>query len=158
MLILAEMPRASAAEVLRCDEKSLASILTYRVNEAVERQDMSDVRSLAIDETSQHRGHDYVTVVIDADKRRVIDVKPTREKASAFAEKLEQHAKCAVLAVTSDMSYAYLSGIANFPHALRVIDTFHVKQVLINALDAVRRQEQKAADDKRTLFMGRRLL
>ena len=162
MLILADMPRAKAAEVLRCDEKSLASILSYWVNEAVSRQDMTNVRHLAIDETSQHRGHDYVTVVIDADQRRVIDVEPTREKStiSLFADKLEQHggSRKAISAVTSDMSKTYLPGIAeNFPNALSVIDKFHVKQVLTNALDAVRRDEQKAVDDKRTLFKGRRL-
>ena len=119
-------------------------------------------RHIAIDETSQHRGHDYVTVVIDADQRRVIDVEPTREKStiSLFADKLEQHggSREAISAVTSDMSKTYLPGIAeNFPNALSVIDKFHVKQVLTNALDAVRRDEQKAVDDKRTLFKGRRL-
>lgn len=52
MLIHADMPRAKAAEVLRCNEKSLASILTYWVNGAVSRQDMKGVIRLAVDETS----------------------------------------------------------------------------------------------------------
>ena len=162
MLILADMPRSKAAEILRCDEKSLAAILNYWVNEAVGRQDMSDVHSLAIDETSQHRGHNYVTVIIDADQRRVIDVEPTREKStiSKFADKLEQHggSREAITTVTSDMSRTYLPGIAeNFPNAQNVIDKFHVKQVLINALDAVRKDEQKTVENKRSLFKGRRL-
>ena len=57
-----------------------------------------------------------------------------------FAEKLEKHggSKEAVCAVTSDMSKSYLPGIAeNFPNALSVIDKFHVKQILTNALDMV---------------------
>ena len=33
MLILADMPRAKAAEILRCNEKSLSAILSYWVNE-----------------------------------------------------------------------------------------------------------------------------
>lgn len=74
MLILADMPRARAAAVLRCDEKSLASILNYWVDDAVSNRSLSGVKRLAIDETSRLRGHDYVTVVIDADQRCVIDV------------------------------------------------------------------------------------
>lgn len=162
MLILADMPRAKAAETLRCNEKSLASILTYWVNEAVSRQDLKDVVRLAVDETSRLRGHDYVTVFIDADQRRVIDIEQGREKSviSTFAEKLEEHggSREAVSAVTSDMSKSYLPGIAeNFPNALNVIDKFHVKQVVTNALDAVRKEEQKSSEAKQALFKGRRL-
>ena len=70
MLILADMPRAKAADVLRCDEKSLATILNYWVNDAVKSRSLDDVERLAIDETSRLRGHDYVTIVIDADRRQ----------------------------------------------------------------------------------------
>ena len=162
MLILADMPRAKAAQILRCNEKSLASILTYWVNEAVDQQDLTNVVRLAVDETSQRRGHNYVTVFIDADQRRVVDVEPGREKSviSAFADKLEDHggSREAVSAVTSDMSTSYLPGIAEtFPNALNVIDKFHVKQVLTNALDAVRKEEQKSSEAKKALFNGRRL-
>lgn len=162
MLILADMPRAKAAEVLRCDEKSLASILSFWVNDAVNRRSLEDVKRLAVDETSRLRGHDYVTLIIDADQRRVIDVEPGKDKAtiSTFARKLEQHggSREAISAVTSDMSTAFLPAIAeNFPNALSVIDKFHVKQVLIKALDIVRKEEQRAAASKRELFRGRRL-
>lgn len=162
MLILADMPRAKAAEILRCNEKSLSSILTYWVREAVSRQDMTNVLHLAVDETSRLRGHDYVTVFVDADQRRVIDVEQGREKSviSVFADKLEQHggSRDAICAVTSDMSKSYLPGIAeNFPNALSVIDKFHVKQVLTKALDKVRKEEQKASAFKQALFKGRRL-
>ena len=151
------MPRAKAAEVLRCDEKSPASILTYWVNEAVSRQDMKDIKRLAIDKTSRLRGHDSVTIVIDADQRRVIDVEPTREKGTvtAFAQKLERHggSRDAIAAVSSDMSQPYLCGIAeNFPNAVSVIDGFHVKQVLIRAPDTVRKRSSRLLADKRTLF------
>lgn len=162
MLILADMPRARAAEVLRCDEKSLASILSFWVQDAVSKRSLHDVKRLAIDETSRLRGHDYVTLVIDADQRRVIDVEPGRDKATiaTFTEKLELHGgnREAISAVTSDMSRSYLPAIEeNFPNALSVIDKFHVKQVLTNALDDVRKEEQRAAESKKELFQGRKL-
>ena len=153
MLILADMPRAKAAEVLRCDEKSLATILNYWVDDAVKNRSLNDVERLAIDETSFHRGHSYVTVVIDADQRRVIDVEEGRDKTTiaAFTEKIEERGGDAKLisAVTSDMSKSYLPAIEeNFPNAISIIDKFHVKQVLTNALDVVRKEEQKTAESK----------
>lgn len=162
MMILADMPRAKASKVLRCDEKSLASIIRYWVNDAVNSRSLADVEQLAIDETSRLRGHDYVTIVIDAGKRRVIDVEQGRDKCTiaTFADKLELHGgnRTRISAVTSDMSKSYLPAIAeNFPNAISVIDKFHVKQVLVNALDAVRKEEQRTAASKTELFRGRRL-
>lgn len=161
-MILADMPRAKASKALRCDEKSLASIVHYWVSDAVNSRSLADVKQLAIDETSRLRGHDYVTIIIDADKRRVIDVEQGRDKGTiaAFADKLELHGgdRTAIAAVTSDMSKTYLPAIAeNFPNAISVIDKFHVKQVLVNALDAVRKEEQRTAASKAELFRGRRL-
>lgn len=162
MLLLADMPRAKASQVLRCDEKSLASMVHYWVNEAVNSRSLADVKQLAIDETSRLRGHDYVTIIIDAAQRRVIDVEQGRDKGTiaAFADKLELHGgnRYDITAVTSDMSKSYLPAIAeNFPNATSVIDKFHVKQILVNALDTVRKEEQRSAESKIELFRGRRL-
>ncbi|MDN5314763.1 MAG: transposase [Clostridiales bacterium] len=162
MLILADMPIAKTAGLLRCNEKSLVKVMRYWVNKAVDSMELKDVALLSIDETSFKRGHKYVTLIIDAAKRRVLDVEEGRDKETVkrFANKLlakggdpEQ-----VTAVTSDMSKAFLPAIAeHFPNAKNVIDKFHVKKVLIDALDTVRKTEQKSVSDKKELFMGRRL-
>jgi transposase len=56
------------------------------------------------------------------------------------------------------MSKSFLPAIAeNFPNAENIIDKFHVKKVLIDALDEVRKTEQKSVADKKSLFRGRRL-
>ena len=131
MMIMADVPRRKASRLLRCNEKTLASILSYWVNQAVEALDLSDVTKLAIDETSRKRGHDYVTITI----------------ASTIA------------AVTSDMSKSYLPGVReNFPDAEQIIDKFHVKKVLTDALDKVRKQEQKETNNKKDLFLNRHFL
>jgi transposase len=44
------------------------------VNAAVGAADLSEVRRLAIDETSRAKGHDYVTVFADESARKVIYV------------------------------------------------------------------------------------
>jgi transposase len=117
---------------------------------------------LAIDETSFKRGHKYVTLIIDAAKRCVLDVEEGRDEETlrSFAEKLSARGGSPekIATVTSDMSKSFLPAIAKyFPNAENIIDKFHVKKVLIDALDKVRKAEQKSVADKRGLFRGRRL-
>jgi transposase len=162
MLIMADMPIAKASALLRCNEKSLTKVLRYWVNKAVDEMDLADVLMLALDETSFKRGHKYVTLIIDAAKRRVIGVENGRdaEAVKLFTEKLsiKNGNPEKVSTVTSDMSKSFLPAIAKyFPNAENIIDKFHVKKVLIDALNEVRKSEQKTVADKKTLFRGRRL-
>ena len=133
------------------------------MNHAVEALDLSDVTKLAIDETSRKRGHDYVTVTIDAMKRRVFDVQDGRKKeaVTSMRKKLERHGGKAsnITVVTSDMSKSCLPGVReSFPDAEQIIDKFHVKKVLTDALDKVRKQEQKETNNKKDLFSNRHFL
>ena len=162
MLLLQDVPRARASRLLRCDEKSLAAILTYWVHDAVNRMDLSDTCSIAMDETSFRRGHKYVTVAIDEVRRRVFDVEPGRDKTAVknVGKKLERNGgnTKSVNSVTSDMSASYLSVVREvFPNAKQTIDKFHVKQVLLKALDTVRKDEQKESGRKKELFLCRKL-
>ena len=162
MLLLQDVPRARASRLLRCDEKSLAAILTYWVHDAVNRMDLSDICSIAMDETSFRRGHKYVTVAIGTVRRRVFDVEPGRDKTAVknVGEKPERNGgnTKSVNSVTGDMSASYLSVVREvFPNAKQTIDKFHVKQVLLKALDAVRKDEQKESGRKKELFLRRKL-
>ena len=47
MLLLQDVPRARASRLLRCDEKSLAAILTYWVHDAVNRNESQRLETLA---------------------------------------------------------------------------------------------------------------
>ena len=149
MLMLADMPILKASKILRCNEKSLTRILRYWVQKAVDEDDLKDVKSLAIDETSFKRGQSYVTVVIDSDKRRVVDVEEGRseEQVMAFSYKLEEKGgDCNKIAyVSSDLSSAYRAGIEFcFPKAKHTVDKFHVKKLLLDAMDEVRKNEQQS--------------
>ena len=122
MLIMADIPRAKAAKLLRCNEKSLESILSYWVDDAVGKADLSGVSSIAIDETAFKRGHEYVTIAIDADERRVFDVEEGRDKeaVNGVAAKLARQGgdPANIKAATSDMSASFLPAIKeNFPEA-----------------------------------------
>ena len=84
----------------------------------VARQDLSEVRELAIDETSKARGHDYVTIAADASRRAVIAV--TGERDARAVERLAQEIQAhggdplAITSVSSDMSPAFIKGVASY--------------------------------------------
>ena len=147
MLLAQSMTFNEARKLLRISNTAMTHIVRYWVEKAVSEQDLSNVTRLGIDETSFLRGQSYVTVVTNPSQRRVIDVEPGRDAAAveAFSYTLEAHGgDCnQVTFVSSDMSDAYKKGIVDcFPKAKSVIDKFHVKKMLLDALNAVRMQEQ----------------
>src|SRR4051794_29721535 len=99
----------------------------HRVMEA----DFSEVKALAIDETSRARGHDYVTLAADAVQRTVLFVTEGRDAKTinTLAADLQAHG-CApeqIESVSIDMSPAFIKGVtAELPNARITFDKFHV--------------------------------
>lgn len=147
MLLMTDMPVLKVSRVMRCSHTALTAILRYWVEKAVAEDDLSEVESLCVDETSHRRGQRYVTVIIDSEKRRVIDVEEGRNAQAVenFSHKLESKGgDCNhIKAMVSDISKAYLTAREIcFPNAQSVIDKFHVKKLLLDAMEKVRREEQ----------------
>lgn len=147
MLLAQSMPVNQARKLLRISHTSLTAILRYWVHKAVDEEDLSEVRSICVDETSFKKGHSYVTVISDAVKRRVIDVEEGRDAATVerFSYKLEEKGgDCGrIKTYISDMSVAYESARELcFPDSTQIIDKFHVKQLMLQAMDEVRKAEQ----------------
>lgn len=162
MLLMKSMPVENARKLLRVSHTSMTRILKYWVNKAVAEDDLSGVSVICVDETSFKRGQSYVTIVSDAIARRVIDVEEGRDAQTIekFSYKLEQKGgDCSkIKQVVSDMSAAYISGKdLCFPNARLIIDKFHVKQLLLKAMDTVRREEQ-GREKSRSRKSGKKLL
>jgi transposase len=143
-----EMPFAAVARLVGESWHRVAAIAEHYVELAVAQADFSTVRELAIDETSKARGHDYVTIAADAERRAVIFVTETREAQAIerLAADLTAHGgdPQAVRAVSIDMSPAYIKGVAtHLPNAAVTFDKFHVIAHASHALDLTRRAEQK---------------
>jgi len=167
-----EMPFAAVARLVGESWHRVARVAERYVELAMAEADFSEVRELAVDETSKARGHDYVTVAADAQRRAVIFVTETREAAAIerLAEDLSAHGGDpeAICAVSIDMSPAYLKGVeAHLPNARVTFDKFHVIAHASHALDLTRRAEQKRdpelkglrwvlLKDRRALSDGRR--
>ncbi len=121
------------------------------VEQALAGADYSEVTRVAIDETAARRGHDYISLFVDIDHRRVIHVAEGRAAATvaAFADDLVAHngdAK-AITDVSIDMGPAFIKGVQdNLPNAEITFDKFHVvKLILIGAADL---RPRKCSDDR----------
>lgn len=148
VLLANGMTFAEAARVTGASAYQVQQIMTIAIEQKISEQDLSEVRRLAIDETSVAKGHDFVTIAGDADGRRVIDVQPGRGKDTvvAVAETLTERGgdPTQITDICLDMSGAYKAGVERaFPEARVTFDKFHIIQHANQALDAVRRSEQK---------------
>ena len=88
----------------------------------------SDVRRLVMDEFALHKGHRYATVIMDAERTRVLWVGHgnSREAIRPFFELLGEHCQ-RIEAVAMDMNTAFdLEVKQHCPQAEVVYDLFHV--------------------------------
>lgn len=152
LLLAREMSFSGVARVTGESIHRVMAVCHRYVDAAVGAADLSEVRRLAIDETSRAKGQDYVSLFADADadpeRRRVIFVAEGREAETvgAFAANLRAHhgKPSEIASVSIDMSPAFIKGVEeHFPHAQITFDKFHVIAHASSAIDATRRAEQK---------------
>jgi transposase len=129
MTLMTAMPVAAAARLVGEHDTRMWRILHHWVEQARERADYADVKRVAIDETAAKRGHDYVSLFVDIDQRRVVFVTegevPTRRVR--VADDLEAHNGDAshIKQVCIDMSGAFIKGVTDKPNRGRD----HLRQV-----------------------------
>lgn len=148
MVMVSAMPVNIVATKVNEHDTRLWRIIHHYVEAARDRSDYSGVTRAAFDETSARRGHDYVTLFADLDQRRVIFVTEGKDNSTvaAFAADLEAHGgdPKAIAEVSIDMSPAFIKGTAeHLPKAQITFDKFHVVKIINDAVDQVRRSEQK---------------
>ncbi len=155
MPLAKEMPVKAAARILGEHDTRLWRVLNFHVADARSRVDMSDVVAVVVDETSQARGHDYVTLFVEpgekAGEARVLFVTPGRDHSafSRFRADLKAHGGAAtkIRDVCMDMSAAFLKGVRETLRKAHVTyDPFHVHKLVSEAVDEVRRAEVERAE------------
>ena len=148
LLLCREMTFSGVARVTGLSVHRVMALCDRYVNSAVSLADFSEVRRIAIDETSRAKGHDYVTLFADADARKVIYVAEGNEAATVegFAGNLRAHygKPTQIDVVSIDMWPAFIRGVTDhLPNAQITFDKFHVIAHASTAIDKTRRLEQK---------------
>ncbi|MEN4014006.1 MAG: ISL3 family transposase [Bellilinea sp.] len=146
------MPAAHVARLVGVSDDRIWRLLRHHVDQARAREDFSDVRRLAVDETSTRRGQRYVTLFHDADARRLLFATPGRDAKTfaAFAADLRAHGgdPAVITDLGMDLSAAFQAGARQqCPQARISFDPFHVVALASQALDQVRRAEVKSEPD-----------
>lgn len=116
---------------------------------------------IGVDELSYRKHHEYVTVVVDHAKARVVWAAPGKnaDTLRSFFSELGKERCTKLEAVTIDMSQAYITAVTEAsPQAQIIFDRFHVQRLVQDAVDEVRRDEVRAAgsDDERKELKGTR--
>lgn len=148
LMLAQQMPFAAVARIVGESAHRVLAVCERYVSIALGLADFSEVTTLAIDETSRARGHDYVTLAADAQARRVLFVTEGRDAKTikALAADLQAHGcpPAQITSVSIDMSPAFIKGvIEHLPNARITFDKFHVIAHANEAVNKMRRIEQR---------------
>lgn len=129
-------------KVYRIDKSILEELSLQRL------ETVAVPRHMSVDEVAWQKWHKYVTNVVDVDKRKVIWNHEGRGKGvlDKFYHKIGKKGCAKIEAVASDGARGFLSSTKeHLKSAVIVLDHFHVKKYLNDAVDTVRKEELRKA-------------
>lgn len=139
------------------------SAIEYVVRWGLEHQDLSGITAVGVDEILTNKGHHYATVVyqLDAHSRRLLWIgqKRTAKTLLRFFHDMGPEVTSGIQYICSDMWKPYLKVIKKkLPHAIHILDRFHIVANLNKALNEVRAKEAKKlkADGYEPVLKGSR--
>ena len=147
-----EASLSAVCRLLKISWDSAASIQERAVYRGLKRRGRLTPKRLGVDETSFQKRHEYVTIVSEQGKNRVLHVADDRRQGSldGFYAGLSKSQRAGIESVSMDMWAAYIASTLKYvPDAERKIafDKFHVAKHLGDAVDKVRRQEHKVLQE-----------
>ena len=136
-----------ARKLLGLNWHQVDTIKARAVERGLARRTEEETPYIGIDEKQFRSGHRYFSSLVDLTKGRVLEVVEERtEKAceTLIKKALSNEQQTQVTAVALDMWKAYDNAVTKvLPNADIVHDRFHISQHLNQAVDKVRRQENK---------------
>jgi transposase len=146
MQLCSAMPFKKVADLTRVSDDKLWDMLDRYIVNVREFEDYKEVNAIGLDETSRAKGHEYITLFVDLQKRRTIFITEGKDNTTVkdFVEDFEKHNGKAenIKDVSCDMSPAFKKGIdENLPEAKITYDKFHLMQHINSAVNDVRKEE-----------------
>lgn len=144
---LKEASQSGVGRTMKLSWSETHGIMKRAVERGLARRELKDIHLLGVDEKSFKKRHDYVTIVCNLEDGAVLHVGDERKKETLdrfYKEALTPEQKADVYAVAMDMWPAYIESTReNLKESAIVFDKFHVIKHLTDAVDKVRRQENK---------------
>ena len=146
-VLLASSSIQKAAELLGLSWDCVQTIMQRAVERGLLRRKCDEVEHVGVDEKSFGKGHDYITLLTDLDGHRVLDVAPQRTKAACdeLWQTMAESQRKRIKSISLDMWQPFMaSSMQHAPQAELVHDRFHVSKHLNEAVDRVRRRENRS--------------
>lgn len=146
-VLLAARAITAAAELLELGWDAVHGIMQRAVERGLCARDLEGLRYLGLDEKSFRSGQDYITVMSDLEKGRVLEVVEGKDAMGGeiLLETLPEAVQDNIQAVAMDMSLGLEAAVKKIlPQSDIVHDRFHISSNLADAVDAVRKAENKA--------------
>ena len=140
------MPVHNVAKLTGISDYKIWSLLDIYVAKAKETENFSKVAAIGIDETSIAKGHDYISLFVDLNEKRVMHVSDGKSNKTVvdFVEAFEKKGGMVnnVKDVSCDMSKAFIKGVKeNLPDAQITFDKFHIMKIINDGVNKVRQEE-----------------
>ena len=124
--------------------------------------DIRKVRYIGIDEFAVRKGHVYKTIVVDLETGHIIYVGDGKgaDALDKFFRRVKKW-EVNIEYVATDLSAAFISAVRkNLPKAQLVFDHFHVKKIINDKVDQLRRSlyHSKVYEEQRDVIKGIRWL
>lgn len=152
---LKEASFAAVARRLPLTLDEVDGIMARAVERGRARREEATPSRIGLDETSFQKRHEYVTVVTDLDRSRVVAVLGgrTKEAVETHFAGVPEASRSAVKVVTMDMWRPSMDAAKWLPNASVCFDRFHVARHLGDAVNTVRKTEHRAlrSEGDRTL-------
>lgn len=146
-VLLACQNQTKAKELLRISWDEVHRIQERAVERGLARRTEVELKHIGVDEKSFLKGYKYATVVSDLGKACVIDVAKDRneESLSGILEAMAEGQRAGVKAVAMDIWDPYMNAVQRtLPKAEIVHDKFHIARHLGEAVDKVRKVENRS--------------
>ena len=142
--VLTEQTIKSTSDTCKVGRFVTENILDDAVTEGMEKQDLSYVKTLFLDEIQSTHGQNYITMVACQNHKALCGVKGHDIESVRMIRDHLASKGCDVMKieyVSADMSVAYKSGIKEcFPNAKLILDHFHLIKMMNDAVDKTRKR------------------
>jgi transposase len=156
-----QMDKSAVCKLVGINWRTVGAIIERVVSARLDPKRFDDLTVIGVDEVSFRRHHNYVTVVVDHKRKRVVWVGEGKgaDTLLRFFNELGPERTAKLTHVTMDLSAAYIAAVnERAPQAEKVFDRFHVQRLASDAVDEVRRAEVRqvaGAEDAQALKRSR---
>lgn len=137
--------KTTVARFLRIDWDTVGRICERVVADGLDEDRLDGLVHIGVDEVSWKKHHNYLTLVTDHDRKKVVWGKAGKDTATldAFFDDLGPERAAGIEAVSMDMGPAYAKSVradGHAPQAVICYDPFHAVKIVTDALDVERRK------------------